>query len=120
MTALALAVVGAATARRWARAQPQVVGGAVWGLLTVPIATTALLAVLVAARHWRRATAVTRRRTAADADTVLLADLVALGVASGKTVRGALEQPGPTFIPNSPPRWMRCWPRWNARARHRL
>ena len=90
MTAIALALVAGAAVRRRGAARPEAIGSAVWGLLTLPILAIAVLAVVMAARRWRRAAVLTREHTAADADTVLLADLVALGVASGLTVRGAL------------------------------
>lgn len=97
--ALALALVAGDAARRRGAARPEVMGGAAWGLLMQPLPTVAVAAVLVAARRWRRATALTRERGAADADTVLLADLVALGVASGRTVRGALAAAQPHLHP---------------------
>lgn len=99
MMALALALVAGDAARRRGAVHPEVMGGAVWGLHMQPLPTVAVAAVLVAARRWRRATAQTRERGAADADTVLLADLVALGVASGRTVRGALSAARPHLHP---------------------
>ena len=46
-----------------------------WGVTAAPLPTAAVLAVMLAARKWRRAVAVTRRSRAADTDTVLLAEL---------------------------------------------
>lgn len=91
MTALAVALVAGWVAARQARARPGFVAGIAWGAVSAPLPTAAVASVAAASRRWRRAAAITRMRTAADADTVLLADLVALGVASGKTVRGALQ-----------------------------
>lgn len=99
MTAIALALVAGAAVRRRGAARPEAIGSAVWGLLTLPILAIAVLAVVMAARRWRRATAMTREHNVADADTVLLADLVALGVASGLTVRGALAAAEPHLHP---------------------
>jgi hypothetical protein len=90
MTAIALALITAAAVPR-DRLRPLVVGAAVWGLLVVPQAAVASLAVVIAVRRWRRAAATSRKRRAADADVVLLADLMALGVAAGQTVHGALS-----------------------------
>jgi tight adherence protein C len=72
------------------RAHP--LGGAVlaWGALAVPPVAAAAGAVTVARRRWRRAARGTAMRRAADHDVLLLADLLALGIAAGHTVRGAL------------------------------
>lgn len=95
MTSLAVAaLVGWAAVRR-GMPQPATVAAVGWGTMAAPLPTVAVLTAAVATRRWRRAAAVTRRSREADADTVLLADLVALGVASGKTVRGALEAARP-------------------------
>lgn len=71
--------------------RPEFAGAAAWAILTAPVAAAAAGAVLLATLRWRRAAAVTRERRLADEDILLLADLLALGVAAGRTVRGALE-----------------------------
>lgn len=90
IAAAAALVAGWAAARRGA-SRPELAALAGWGTLAMPVATAAVAAVLVATIRWRRAAAVTRERRRGDEDVVLLADLVALGVAAGRTVRGALE-----------------------------
>lgn len=100
MTALFVAtIVGLAAMRRGTR-QPETVAAVVWGALVYPLPTAAVLVSAAAVRRWRRATAVSLRSRDADSDTVLLADLVALGVSSGKTVRGALEAARPHLHPD--------------------
>ncbi len=99
MIALVLAVVAVREARRRGWQHPLAAGATLWGLVVVVLPTAAAVAVLVAVRRWRRAAAITRDRAAADSDVVLLADLVGLGVASGRTVRGALEAARPHIHP---------------------
>lgn len=98
MIALAVAVVVAAA--WWRRgAEPTLPALAGWGIVAHPMPAVAALVVVAARRRWTRAVGVTRRERAADGDIVLLADLVALGLTAGKTVRGALE----TSIPHLEP-----------------
>jgi hypothetical protein len=91
MTAVAVSIVAGWIATRRGTSRPEVVGAVGWGVIAAPLPTAAVMSVVMALRRWRRAAAATRVRRDADGETVLLADLVALGVASGKTVRGALE-----------------------------
>ncbi|WKZ83626.1 MAG: type II secretion system F family protein [Acidimicrobiia bacterium] len=65
--------------------------GSAWLMLASPMTAMACGVVAIAAVRWRRAAAVTRVERAADGDLVLLADLLAVGVASGRTVRGSFE-----------------------------
>lgn len=90
MTALAIAgLVWWWALRRGIRPERAALAG--WGLVAAPLPASAAASVVVASRRWRRAAVRTRERDAADADVVVLYDLVALGVASGKTLRGATE-----------------------------
>jgi len=100
MTALAMGLVIGLAALRRGMPRPEAAAAVGWGVMAAPLPTAAVVAAAVAARRWRRAAAVTRRSGDADADSVLLADLVALGVASGKTIRGALEAARPHLHPD--------------------
>jgi len=90
MTAVVAAVMASWIATRRGAGRPEIAGAVSWGLFVAPLPTTAVVFVALAVWRWRRAASATRERHAADRDAVVLADLVALGVASGKTVRGAL------------------------------
>jgi len=94
MTALVLGAGGWWLLRRnrpWPQAAAAVI--VVIGLL-FPLVGAAAGAVLVAAIRWRRAARLTVRRRAADADVVLLADLVVLGVGAGLSLRAAFDEAG--------------------------
>lgn len=70
-----------------------VLGAALAGAVLVsPLAALAVAAVAVARRRWGRAAAAKRRAALAETDATLLADLVALGLTAGLSVRGALEE----------------------------
>ena len=99
MSAVIVAVTAGWIARRRGIAHPEMAGALGWGVIAAPMPTAAVAAVVVATRKWRRAAAVTRFRRDADADTVVLADLVALGVGAGKTMRGALAAARPHLHP---------------------
>jgi hypothetical protein len=66
-------------------------------VLVSPLAAAALGSVAVAGTRWRRAATVKQRGVLAEADATLLADLVALGLTAGLSVRGALEEARPHF-----------------------
>lgn len=57
-----------------------------------PLAAAAAGSVAVARTRWRRAAATKQRDALAETDATLLADLVALGLTAGLSVRGALEE----------------------------
>lgn len=98
MTAVAIGFVAAAI--WWRRggdgAVPALSG---WALLAHPIPALAAIIVVLARRRWVRAVARTRDRAAAASDAVVLADLVALGLTAGRTVRSALAHAAPHLHP---------------------
>ena len=91
MTAAVVALCVAWVAVRRGARRPEFATAAAWATLATPVAAAACAAVLLATIRWRRAAEMTRERRRADEDVVLLADLLTLGVAAGRTVRGALE-----------------------------
>lgn len=91
MTAAAVALIAILVVARRGGGRPELVAIAGWGALAAPFALAAGVSFIVATTRWRRAAAATRERRRADDDIVLLADLLSLGVAAGRTVRGALE-----------------------------
>ncbi|MEX2323581.1 MAG: type II secretion system F family protein [Acidimicrobiia bacterium] len=64
-------------------------------VLVSPLVAAAVGSVAVARTRWRRAAAVKQRGALVEADATLLADLVALGLTAGLSVRGALEEARP-------------------------
>lgn len=90
MTAAVAALVAGAWAERVGRHTVLAVGSA-WLLLASPAAAMACGVTALAVVRWRRAAAITMTQRAADTDLVLLADLLAVGVASGRTVRASFE-----------------------------
>ena len=94
MTAAALAGLGAAAlARRVPRLGPPVVAGALAAL--VVLAPLLGLPAVLAAACWRLSRVFRRRRlaaAAAEADVVLLADLLALGLGAGLSLPLALDE----------------------------
>jgi hypothetical protein len=71
-------------------------GAALAGTVLVsPLVTAAVGAVAIARIRWRRAAAIKQRDTLAEADATLVADLVALGLTAGLSVRAALEEAQP-------------------------
>jgi hypothetical protein len=91
MTAAVVALAVAWVAVRRGARRPEFATAVAWVTLATPVAAAACAAILLATIRWRRAAGVTRERRRADEDVVLLADLLTLGVAAGRTVRGALE-----------------------------
>lgn len=64
-------------------------------LVLVPIAGVALVAVAVARHRWRRARRVSDLQAQAETDVALLADLLALGLTAGLSLRAAIDIAAP-------------------------
>jgi hypothetical protein len=72
------------------------VGASLAGTVLVsPLAAAAVGSVAIARTRWRRAAAIKQGAAMAQADATLLADLLALGLTAGLSVRGALEEARP-------------------------
>jgi hypothetical protein len=92
VTAVAVAAVVGLGCRRRHALEPEWVAAGCWAMITNPLLTAATVVTVAARRRWKVATRARARLVEADADVTLLADLLALAMRAGLSIRAACEQ----------------------------